>query len=83
MKQNKTKLIETNKVLSPLAMCEIWVVLLFGARFGPQKKKNSSKIGQLVTFQSILDSSIGLTSWQCSIGDMELATWQCVWLTIW
>jgi hypothetical protein len=37
MKQNKTKLIETNKVLSPLAMCENWVVLLFGARFGPKK----------------------------------------------
>jgi len=63
-------------------MCKNWVVLLFGARFGP-KKTNSSKIGQLVTFQSILDSLIGLTSWQCSIGDMELATWQCVWLTIW
>jgi hypothetical protein len=63
-------------------MCENWVVLLFGARFGPKKIK-SSNIGQLVTFQNILGSSIGLTSWQCSIGDMELATWQCVWLTIW
>jgi len=82
MKQNKTKLIETNKVLSPLAMSESWVVFLFGARFWPQKN-NSSKIGQLVTFQSILDSLIGLTSWECSVGDMELATWQCVRLTIW
>jgi hypothetical protein len=39
MKQNKTKLIETNKVLRPLAMCENWVVLFFGARFGPPKKR--------------------------------------------
>jgi hypothetical protein len=38
VKQNKTKLIETNKVLSPLAMCENCLVLLFGARFGPKKK---------------------------------------------
>jgi hypothetical protein len=83
MKQNKTKLIETNKVLSPLAMCENWVVLLLQARFAAQKKNISSNIGQLVTFQSILGSSIDLTSWQCSIGVMELATWQCVWLTIW
>jgi hypothetical protein len=74
---NETKLIETNKVLSSLAMCENWVVLLFGARFGPQKNNISSNIWQLVRFQSIL-GSIDLTSWQCSIGDMELATWQCV-----
>jgi hypothetical protein len=66
MKQNKTKLIETNKVLSPLP-----------------KKIKSSNVWQLVTFQNTLGSSIGLTSWQYSIGDMELATWQCVWLTIW
>jgi len=83
MKQNIKKLIETNKVLSTLAMCENWVVLLFKARFAPKKKNISSNIGQLVTFQSILGSSIDLTSWQCSIGDMELATWQCVWVTIW
>jgi hypothetical protein len=37
MKQNKTKFIETKKVLSPLAMCENWVVLLFGAIFAPKK----------------------------------------------
>jgi len=78
MKQNKKKLIETNKVLSSLAMCENWVVLLFGARFGPQKKNISSNIWQPVRFQSILGSSIDLTSWQCSIGDIKLATWQCV-----
>jgi hypothetical protein len=42
------------------------------------QKNVSSNIGQLVTFQSILGSSIDLMSWQCSIGDMELATWQCV-----
>jgi hypothetical protein len=29
MKQNIKKLIEANKVLSTLAMCENWVVLLF------------------------------------------------------
>jgi hypothetical protein len=69
--------------LSPLAMCENWVILLFGARFGPPKKNISRNIGKRVTFQRILGSSIDLTSWQCSIGDMELATWQCVWLTIW
>jgi hypothetical protein len=64
MKQNKTKLIETNKVLSPSAMCENWVVLLFGAIFAPKKKTISSNIGQLVTFQNILGSSIYLMSWQ-------------------
>jgi hypothetical protein len=47
MKQNKTKLIETNKVLSPLAMCENWVVLLFGARLGPKEKKNQAILGNL------------------------------------
>jgi hypothetical protein len=40
MKQNKTKLIETNKMLSLLALCENWVVLFFGARFRPPKKKH-------------------------------------------
>jgi hypothetical protein len=43
MKQNITKLIETNKVLSTLAMCENWAILLFYAC--PQKTK---------TFQAIL-----------------------------
>jgi len=47
------------------------------------KERRSSNIGQLVTLPNILGSLIGLTSWQCSIGDMELATCQCVWLTIW
>jgi hypothetical protein len=44
---NETKLIETNKVLSPLAMCENWVVLLFGARFGPPKKTFQAILGNL------------------------------------
>jgi len=43
---NESKLIETNKVLSPLAMCQNWVVLPFGARFGPQKKIQA-KLGNL------------------------------------
>jgi hypothetical protein len=47
MEQNKTKLIETNKVLSPLAMCEKWVVLLFGARLPPQKKTFQAILGNL------------------------------------
>jgi hypothetical protein len=54
-----------------------------GQDFAPPKKNISSNIGELVTFQSILDSSIDLTTLQWSIGDMELATWQYVWLTIW
>jgi hypothetical protein len=33
----KQKLIETHKVLSPLAMCENWVVLLFGGKIWPKK----------------------------------------------
>jgi hypothetical protein len=39
MKQNIKKLIEANKVLSTLAMCENWVVLLFKAKFAPKKEK--------------------------------------------
>jgi hypothetical protein len=48
---NETKLIETNKVLRPLAMYENWVVLLFGARFGPQKKIQA-KLGNLYYFKA-------------------------------
>jgi len=83
MKQNKTKLIETNKLLSPLEMCENWVLTLWGKISPPPKNNISSNIGELVTFQSILGSSIDLMTLQWSIGDMELATWQYVWLTIW
>jgi hypothetical protein len=46
MKQNITKLIETNKVLSTLAMCENWVVLTFWARF-PEKKTFQAILGNL------------------------------------
>jgi hypothetical protein len=51
-------------------MCENWVVLFFGTRFAPPKKDISSNIGQLVTFQSILGSSIDLR-----VGNVTLVTW--------